>query len=172
MKVVQNTPSQLILRRVPWIYSLVCVFLMLVGGCLALLIFYTSDGLPDFMFGAFVFAIGPGLLGYHFVGVARRDDLILDRSRNLLELRHSTMRGRQTIQHELEFLSRAFLQTQETSKHGTASRVALLLDGGMDEGVHLVTSVYQVGGRAAQTAKTINDWLAKNGERTAVRRVG
>ena len=101
----------------------------------------------------------PLFLSLFIFAFVRRDDLILDRSRNLLELRHSTFRGRTKVQHKLEHLERAIVQSSRSSKGGTTHRIALILDGGMDEGTHPVTPVYVSGNGAKRGVDAINAWL-------------
>ncbi|EBA12349.1 hypothetical protein RCCS2_13669 [Roseobacter sp. CCS2] len=108
-----------------------------------------------------LFAI-PLFVSIFLIVFVRRDDLILDRSRNLLELQHSTFRGRTKVQHKLEHLQRAKLQSSRTSKGGTTYRIALVLDGGMDAGTHPVTPVYASGNSAKHGVETINAWLAQD----------
>lgn len=104
----------------------------------------------------------PLFLAIFIVVFVRRDDLILDRSRNLLELRHSTFRGRTTVKHKLEHLDRAVLQTSHSSEGGTTHRIALVLDGGMDAGTHPTTPVYVSGHGAKRGVEAINAWLSQD----------
>ena len=155
MKIVRNTPDQLILHSVPWaITILLSVFFLAVIG-LGLNALFQGDGQ-----GAFwgLLAI-PAFLAIFVAMFVRRDDLILDRSRNLLELRHSTVFGRRKIRHELHHLSQALVQSTR-SENADTYRVALILDGGMDAGVHPVTEVYASGKGAERAADAINNWLS------------
>ncbi|MEJ8561431.1 hypothetical protein QTO30_09540 [Yoonia sp. GPGPB17] len=157
MKIVRNTPEQLVLRSVPWFIAITlsAAFLAVIAFGLNALF---EGNMTDTFWG--LIAI-PLFLALFLAVFVRRDDLLLDRSRNLLELRHSTFRGRTRIQHKLEHLERAMVQSSRTSKGGTTYRIALVLNGGMDAGTHPVTPVYTGGNGAKRGVKTINDWLAQ-----------
>jgi hypothetical protein len=163
MKVVRNTPEQLIIKSVPWALGLVFVVIIvaLIGGGLNGLIH--SDYSTAIMMGV----VGPlCLIGLAALFVAR-NDLILDRSRNKIEMRRSTLFGRTKVQHALTDLEKAIVQmhkSKSTKKRtsGPTYRAALVLTGGMDAGVHPVTEVYSSGPSAERMTATINDWLAQN----------
>ncbi len=158
MKIVRNTPEQLIIRSVPWVIAIMLsVFLLAVIG-FGLSSLFAGNTANSF-WGLFLI---PLFLAVFMIIFVRRDDLILDRSRNLLELRHSTFRGRTTIQHKLEHLARAKLETSHGSEGGTTHRIALELDGGMDAGTHPVTPVYVSGNGAKRGVDAINAWLAQD----------
>ena len=158
MKIVRNTPDQLILRSVPWVIAI-----LLSGFLLAVIAFglngLFAGNLGDAFWG--LIAI-PLFLAIFLVIFVRRDDLILDRSRDLLELRHSTFRSRTKVQHKLVHLKRAKLESSRTSKGGMTYRIALVLDGGMDAGTHPVTPVYVSGNGAKRGVEAINAWLAQD----------
>jgi len=161
MKIVRNVPEQLFLRSVPWVMaSLLSLFLlaMIAMGLNALVQGDNS--------GAFwgLFAL-PFIISIFLLLFVRRDDLVLDRTRNLLELRHSTFRGRTRVQHRLEHLHRAKLQSSRSSKGAMTYRIALVLDGGMDEGIHPVTPIYTSGNGARRGVEAINAWLAQDIDR-------
>jgi uncharacterized membrane protein YbhN (UPF0104 family) len=158
MKIVRNTSEQLILRSVPWVIAIVLsVFVLAVIGFGLKSLFEGNK--TDAFWG--LLAI-PLFLSIFIVAFVRRDDLILDRSRNLLELRHSTFRGRTKIQHKLEHLAEAKLQSSRTSKGAMTYRIALVLEGGMDAGTHPVTPVYASGNGAKRGVEAINAWLAQD----------
>lgn len=158
MRIVRNTPEQLILRSVPWVIAII-----LSGFLLAVVGFGLKSLFEGHRQDAFwgLLAI-PLFLSIFIVAFVRRDDLILDRSRNLLELRHSTFRGRTKVQHRLEHLERAKLESSRTSKGGKTYRIALVLNGGMDAGTHPVTPVYVSGNGAKRGVEAINAWLAQD----------
>ncbi|WP_342068804.1 hypothetical protein [Yoonia algicola] len=158
MKIVRNTSDQLILQSVPWVIAIMLSIFLLGAIGFGLSSLFESNT-TDAFWG--LLAI-PLFLSLFIVIFVRRDDLILDRSRNLLELRHSTFRGRTKIQHKLEHLNRAMLQTSRSSKGATTHRIALVLDGGMDAGTHPVTPVYVSGNGAKRGVEAINAWLAQD----------
>ncbi len=162
MKVIRNTSEQLILRDVSWIIAIVFSAFILAMLGFGLNALFAGD-----MVGAFwgLLAV-PTFLCIFLVAFVRRDEVILDRSRNLVELRHSTFLGRTRVKHELTHLERALTQAHYGGKGGATYRVALVLGGGMDAGTHPVTPVYSSGNGAKRAADTINDWLAQDVDST------
>lgn len=155
MKVVRNTPEQLILRSVPWVLGI--IFAGAILGMTAAALNGLLEG--DYTFALMMMLFGPVFMGLFFALFIRRDDLILDRSRDLLELRHATVLGRHKVQHKLQHLSKAMVQTSN-SDNAKTHRVALVLESGMDAGVHPVTEVYTSGYGATRAVDAINAWLA------------
>ena len=156
MKVIYNTPEQLILRSRPWLLAVVfgaCILGSVAFGLNALVAGERGQALWGLI------AI-PAFLALFLVIFVRRDDVILDRSRDLLELRHSTLLGRRKVQHRLADLERAMVQSDNKSDDGPTYRVALVLHGGMDAGTHPVTPVYSGGDGAKRAADAINAWLS------------
>ena len=163
MKIVRDTPEQLIIRNAPWAIGIVLALAILAMSAASL----HGLGQGDYKFAAIMFACGPVFAGLFFALFVRRDDLILDRSRNVVELRHATVRGRQTIRHDLKHLAKAVVETQgarnrgsSTTGQGPTHRVAIVLTGGMDAGTHPITPVYASGNAADMAADAINAWLA------------
>ncbi len=157
MKVVRNTPQHLVLQSVPWLFA------VLFSCCLLGAIWFGLDALfSGDMQGTFwgLVVIVP-FLTFFLVIFVRRDEVILDRTADLLELRHSTFRGRTTVQHKLNHLTRAKLQSSRTSKGAVTYRIALVLDGGMDAGIHPVTPIYVSGNGAKHGVEAINTWLSE-----------
>ncbi len=146
------------MRSVPWVIAIMLSGMLLAVISFGLKAFFEGNG-ADAFWG--LLAI-PLFIVIFIVVFVRRDDLILDRSRNLLELRHSTFRGRTRVQHRLEHLERAKLQSSRSSKGGKTYRIALVLDGGMDAGTHPVTPVYVSGNGAKRGVAAINAWLAQD----------
>ncbi len=158
MKIVRNTPEQLILRSAPWLLA------VLFGGFILVSIGFGLNAVLAGDWGeSFWGLIGiPAFMGIFAVIFVRRDDVILDRSRDLLELRHSTFLGRRKIRHKLGDLERAIVQTSNSGDGGPTHRIALVLAGGMDAGTHPVTPVYASGSEAQQAVEAINAWLSED----------
>lgn len=163
MKIIRNQRDILVLQSVPW----------LLGGVLtAIIIALTGIGLRMWAAGnagaAFLcFAFGPGFTGLFFYMFVRRDDLILDRRRNLVELYHATTTGRQTCKYGLHTLRRAIVQSRR-GRHGEPThRAALVLDDGVQCNTAPVTELFTDGPDAARDAAIINRWLGVSGLRVA-----
>ncbi len=156
MKTIRNTPEQLILRSAPWLLALLlCGFILGAIG-FGLNAFFAGD-----RSGMFWGLLGiPAFLAIFVVIFIRRDEVIMDRSRDLLELRHSTFFGRRKIKHSLTHLKQAIVQTSNSGDNGPTHRVALVLEAGMDAGTHPVTPVYASGKGAKRAADAINAWLS------------
>ena len=157
MRIIRNTTDQLILRSVPWLIAVMLSIFLLGTIAFGLQAFFEGDR-AGALWGGFLI---PAFLAVFFVAFVRRDEAILDRSRDLLELRHATLLRRHKVRHQLQHLDRAIVQTS-SGKNGTTHRVALILNGGMDAGTHPVTPIY-VSGRGAQKATdAINAWLVQD----------
>ncbi|WP_400086070.1 hypothetical protein [Yoonia sp. R78084] len=157
MKIVHDTPEKLVLSFVPWVFATVLSALLLGVVGFGLNALFTGDVSAAFWG---LFAI-PLFMLLFLVIFVRRDDLILDRDRNLLELRHSTFRGRTRVRHKLEHLKEAKLQSSR-SENANTYRITLVLDGGMDAGTHAVTPIYASGRGAERGVAAINAWLAQD----------
>ncbi|WP_052700914.1 hypothetical protein [Loktanella sp. S4079] len=163
MKIERHTDAQLIISDVPWAIGIaICGWIVgLIGW--AMFAFSAGDTAKGLMLT--LVAIGVGVIACFAV---RRIDIILDRGRNLFEIRRSTVFRRTRIQHALNHLARAEVETYADPRHPRRRyhRIALILDGGMDEGAHPLTDGYAHGHRAERTANsvatTINDWLAQD----------
>lgn len=163
MKIVRNTPEQLIIRNAPWVIGIVLALGILALSAASLY----GIAQRDYKFAAIMFACGPIFVGLFFAIFVRRDDLVLDRSRDLIELRHATVRGRHKVRHDLRNLEQAVIQTHDSGKGVPTHRVAIVLNGGMDAGTHPITPVYTSGYAAERAANAINAWLAKDVDSSA-----
>jgi hypothetical protein len=81
MKVVRNTQDQLILQSVPWVLGVIFAGAILWISAASLNSLLTGD----YKFATIMMLCGPVFMGLFFALLIRRDDLILDRSRDLLE---------------------------------------------------------------------------------------
>ncbi len=154
MKVTRNLPEQLIIENNPiWLAIFVSVFgLVFFGVGLANVSSEPAMGIA-FMLGGLGIAVGFNII---FI---RRTQLILDRTRNLVELRRRSWIKYYTMSWQLNFLDRAIIQTSRSGDTDT-HRAALVITGGMDAGTHPITLVYSSGSGARRAASAINDWLA------------
>lgn len=154
MKIITNTPDQLILENRPlWLAIFVTGFaLLFVAIGLAILGPEPATGVA-FVLGGLFFGV---VFNMAFI---RRTQLILDAPRTRVELRRRSWFGYKRWTWDLKYLERAVLETSRSGDTDT-HRAALIINGGMDEGVHPITLVYS-SGRGAQRAKdAINNWLA------------
>ncbi|MGC1503218.1 MAG: hypothetical protein WA782_03660 [Sulfitobacter sp.] len=153
MKVVRETPDQLIVENNPvGLAIFVSVFgLVFFGIGLSVVGSEPGTGLA-FMAGGLGIAIGFNMI---FV---RRTQLILDTSRNLVELRRRGWLGYSSQTWELQYLERVIVETSRSGDSDT-HRAALVISDGMDAGTHPVTWVYSSGRGAERAQNAVNGWL-------------
>lgn len=154
MKILRDTPDQLILERNPLLMAL--GFLAIPGGFLVagVLLWPQEPGL------AAAFILISSLVGtVFFIILVRRTQLILDRPRNLVELRRRSVFGYERQTWPLSELRHAKLQISTTpDSDGDTSktyRPALVFTGA----THPVTTVFTNGRGNAAAVETINRWL-------------
>ncbi len=155
MKIVRNQPDILILQSAPWVLGgvLVAVIILLTGLGLHLMAGGNTGA------AILCFAFGPGFTGLFFIMFVRRDDLVLDRQRNLVELYHANVLGHQTTQHSLHHLRRAIVQSRRTRHGDPAYRAVLELDNGVHRDTAPVTEIFVDGPDAERDVAAINRWL-------------
>ncbi|MEM7520359.1 MAG: hypothetical protein AAF307_04915 [Pseudomonadota bacterium] len=154
MKIVRNTPSQLILENTPIFFALMISAFGLVF--VAIGVFAWADALTNgiaFVLGGMVIVVVGNL------AFVRRTQVILDQTRALVELRRRSWLGYSSMTWELRYLAGALVQTSNSGDTPT-HRAVLNISGGMDEGVHPITLVYSSGKGAHLAEAAINDWLA------------
>ena len=153
MKVTRNSPQQLIVENNPiWLAVFVSLF-GLIFFAIGMVNVSSEPGL-----GLMFMAAGLGVaIGFNMIFI-RRTQLILDQPRNLVELRRRSWFKYYTMTWKLEFLDRAVVQTSRSGDTDT-HRAALVIGGGMDEGVHPITMVYSSGRGARRAEEAINSWL-------------
>ena len=155
MKVTRDTPDQLIIENNPlWLAILVSLFGLTFLG-IGLANFGSDPGT-----GAIFALCGLGIaVGFNMIFI-RRTQLILDRSRQLVELRRRSWFGYSRMTWDLRHLSGAIVQTSRSGDTDT-HRAALVFDGGMDAGTHPVTLVYSSGRGARRAKEAIDAWRAR-----------
>lgn len=153
MKVIRDTPEQLIIENRP-------VLLAILISLFALS--FVAAGLftmPQEPFVGAALASGGLVIGVVFnMAFTRRTQLILDRSKASVELRRRSWFGYSRMTWELQYLREALVQSSATDNTKTY-RAALVIAGGMDPGVHPLTLVYSSGSGAKRAESAINRWL-------------
>ena len=112
--------------------------------------------------GAVVFILTASVFGIAGLnGFFRRTQLILDRPRNLVELRHRSIIILGSTRHtwELHNLDRAIVEPSDSGDN-ISYRPAMVISGELNAGTHPITLVYSGGSGAKRAAHAINDWLA------------
>jgi hypothetical protein len=113
------------------------------------------------VFGLLFGIFGSGIGFMTFFMIARRIQLILDRTNGTVTLRRRTLLGYSEIVHDLADLTEAILEETRSSKGSRLYRPSLSLTG-MSAGIHPIITVYTNSPGPAKAVRTINDWLARN----------
>ena len=154
MKITHNTPDLLIIDNTPWLVGI------LLAGMILMPVGFGINALfsGDIQTGLLVLILGGGFGALFFAVFVRRNQLVLDRRDNRVEMRRRTLFRQTSIRHDLRHLRRAIVQTSRSDNSDT-HRMTLELDGGMDPGLHPFTSVYTSGKGARRGADAVNAWL-------------
>lgn len=154
MKIKRSTPDQLILENNPiWL----AIFLSLFGLTFLGIGLANLGAQPGMALAFMLGGLGVGV-GFNMIFI-RRTQLILDRPRNLVELRRRSWLGYSVLSWSLEHLGGAVVETSHSGDTDT-HRAALVIRGGMDAGTHPITLVYSSGRGARRAVDAINDWCA------------
>lgn len=154
MKIARNTPDQLILENTPWFTAIALIL-----GC-GVFVAIGIAALPTEPFVGILFPlVGVSVGAILLVAFVRRTQLILDRPRDLVELRRRSFRGYTNRTWALSELDHAIIQTSRDSDGPDTHRAAMVMSHGMDAGTHPITLVYASGRGASRAAGAINDWL-------------
>ena len=154
MKIKRQTSDQLIVENNPiWLAIFVSLFGLTFFG-IGLANLSAQPGM------AIAFMLGGLGIGFGFNMIfIRRTQLILDRPRNLVELRRRSWFGYTKMTWRLDYLHRAIVQTSSSGDTDT-HRAALVIRDGMDAGTHPITLVYSSGRGARRAVDAINEWCA------------
>ncbi len=155
MKITHNAPDLLIIDSKPWPVRIILVGMVLVVVGYGLETFLNGDTFTGLM----TVLLGGGIGGLFIAIFVRRNQLVLDRRDNRLELRRRTLFRHTRVRHDLRHLRRAIVETARGDKKDT-HRMTLELTGGMDAGLHPFTEVYTSGRGAQRAADAVNGWLA------------
>lgn len=155
MKITHNTPELLIIDSKPWLVGIILAAMVLVAVAIGLGMMMSGEVLT----GILVAVLGGAFTGLFFAIFVRRNQLVLDRRDNRLEMRRRTLFRHTRVRHDLHHLRRAIVETSRGDKQDT-HRMTLELDGGMDAGLHPFTAVYTSGRGARRGADAVNGWLA------------
>jgi len=155
MKVTRNIPEQLVIENRPWILALALV----AGGLL-----FFGVGLSIFLGGEalgllfMALSIVPFAMLFVF---ARRVQVLFLKPQGKLVFRRRNLLGSTVVEHDLNEVSEAIVQTsQGNGDGGPTHRVALVIPKGQSAGTHPLTLAYDNFGRHDIMAQTINQWLA------------
>ncbi len=157
MRIVYDTPDQLVLRHRPLLFSSALVLATL---------FLTYAGLDNAAHGntgdaLMCFAVVVGLLGPGLWYAIERVDVIFDATRKRCTIQKRRMSGNHSEEHALTSITRAMVQTHKgSSGDGDTHRVALVIGADKLENRHGLTRSFASGRQAAQAVERINSWLS------------
>lgn len=156
MKVTRNTPEQLVIDHVPWLFGIilsVCFLLFLGIGLVAL---FAARDLGTVGFGLMFGVVGGGLWFLMIVLFVKRLQFIFDRSRDLIVIRRRSILSHKEETHGLAGLRRAVLESTRSDNGNRLYRPTLVFSGGKHEALH---SYYTNGRGPRIVANAVNDWL-------------
>ena len=154
MKILRNTPEQLIIEETPWVLGIMLVFFILafVGPGL----FLVTQGE---LIGLFFAGVGGGLGAMGLIVFVQRVQVILDTTTDeVIVRRRSVLRYDQVI-HPLSQLAEAQLDMTRGSKGTLMTRPVLIFDRGPSAGLLPVVSSYTSGEGPRRMVSAINGWL-------------
>ncbi|TNF62707.1 MAG: hypothetical protein EP307_06440 [Rhodobacteraceae bacterium] len=154
MKVIHNTPEQLIVEETPWLLGIMLIFFILCFVGPGLFLVFQGE-----LMGLFFAAVGGGLGLMGLIVFVQRVQVILDGAGNRVILRRRTMLRYTQIEHALSDLSEARLDMTRGSKGGTLYRPVLIFDRGMSAGDHPIIEAYTSGRGPGRAVDAINGWL-------------
>jgi hypothetical protein len=166
MKIIENTPDRLVVRKAPWIMG----YVFIAGMVLICRAFWKLVQAEEWRDGSAIsLLITFCLLALATAVFIRRDELILDRRSGIMQFRHTNVFGRKKDELDLDLLERASTQTSylSGSKQQITYRLALILKDHPNrdprshptKDIRLLTPVYTGGKDAENAAKTINLWI-------------
>ncbi|NCO86456.1 MAG: hypothetical protein GW886_07495 [Rhodobacterales bacterium] len=155
MKIVTDTPGELVLESRPWRFGLgmVAVYLVIVWNALKLI------GNGGIIGGVAMIVFGAGFVWLMFHGFIRLEIVRFSRDAGSVSILRQGMSGRMSETIALRDVERAMVQTYDHGDSGPTHRVALVLRRGKAPTVPLMLA-YTGGGGATRTTARINDWLA------------
>jgi hypothetical protein len=154
MKIVRNTPQQLIIANKPWLIGIALILFILafVGAGLLVATQEPLFGIPFALFGG-------GIGSACFVAFVRRVQVILDCTSNLITIRTQSLYAYSEETHPLSQLNKAVLETTVSSmNNGNAStmyRPALDIGGSL----HPIVVSYTNTRGPARLVNAVNKWI-------------
>ena len=156
MKITRNIPEQLVIENRPWIISLA----LIAGGLL-----FFGIGLSIFLSGELMglfFMMGSIIPFGLLFAFARRVQVLFLKNEGKLIFRRRNLLGGSVVEHPLEEVGEAIVQTSRgNSDGGPTHRVSLVFPKGQSVGTHPITIAYDNFSDHHGMADTINQWLAE-----------
>jgi hypothetical protein len=156
MKVIRDTPTQLIVENTPWMFAIMLGIMALIAFATAFILLFSGSLVGGILVGLVSAVIFPFTLYY----VVQRVQIIFDTPTNTMKIRKRTLLRYTTIAHDLHHLSHAELDTNIDSDDSTQTHCPIfVLSGGMSAGRHKMTPTHQSGHGPKRIVDAVNQWL-------------
>ncbi len=154
MKVTRNTPDQLVLDHVPWVFGgLLTLFTITFAG-IGIAMLFGGDPM------GVMFLVMGGGLGIACLAVfVERLQVILNRTTGRLRMRRRTIFGYEEDVHELTALRGAIVESSYSKNGGDTFRPALVIDTPRGPEPRPVSQIFSSGRGARRAVDQINAWL-------------
>jgi len=154
MKIIRDTPDQLILASVPWLMSILLTAIILIFVTVGLSLVFDGD-----LMGLFFAIFGGGIGAACFVAFVRRVQVIFDRRQQTFTIRRRTVFGYKENTRALGDVDHALIEHTTNSDGQRLDRPTLVMRrGGGDLRMPIVTT-YSNSNRSSDIVEAINRWM-------------
>lgn len=168
MRVVRNTPDQLIVANRPWLLGCLLILFILAFFGVGILVATSEEG--SLLFGVLFGGFGGGIGLAVFCGLVRRVQIVFNRTTGEITIRRQSVFGYSSDVHPLEQLSHVVVESTTTMRDRTPStlyRPTLVLSADKniqsEESLIPIVVAYSGGPGAEQLAEAINAWHTGSG---------
>lgn len=156
MKILRDTPDELVLESRPWRLGLglIALYLFILWAAFRLI------GNGGIIGGVAMIVIGAAFVAMMFHFFIRLEKVRFSRTDACVQIRRTGLRGHSAETVALETIERAIVQTYDHGDSGPTHRTALALRADARVPTVPLTLAYFAGGGAKRAATRINDWLA------------
>jgi len=152
MRMIRNTPDQLVIAHSPWLYAL------MLGGFAAVFLITGFNAVLAGELNGLVFLVPVALCALFFRVLVNPVRVIFDRPSRSVEIIKTSLTGRTRVTHSLDEITLARLRKMKTSKGFTRSQMNLVIAGGQSGGWHPISDMS--GARSHyRLTDLINAWL-------------
>ncbi|OIQ36265.1 MAG: hypothetical protein BM558_14055 [Roseobacter sp. MedPE-SW] len=164
MRIIRNTPEQLIVANKPWLIGVMLVLFILIFIGVGVLVATGEEG--DIWFGILFGGLGGGIGIAAFCVFVRRVQIIFDRPKGKITIRRQSVFGYNSEDHPLTQLSHVEIEQTTTRQNGhnsTLYRPTLVLEAAASnpngETRIPIVAAYTNGKGPNRIAKAVNSWL-------------
>ncbi|MEP2717560.1 hypothetical protein [Pseudophaeobacter sp.] len=164
MRIIRDTPEQMIIANKPWLIGIMLTLFILVFIGAGILVATGEEG--DVWFGILFGGLGGGIGIAAFCAFVRRVQIIFDRPSGTITIRRQSVFGYNSEDHPLEHLSHVEIEQTTTRQNGhnsTLYRPTLVLEAAASapngETRIPIVAAYTNGVGPNRIAKAVNSWL-------------